>query len=356
VSLELTRGDPVMLAVHNPGVVPAEIAPRFFDKYVTSGKSGGTGLGTYSARLMARAQHGELQLRTSQESGTSVTLTLRPLQDEAPPASPVTLAERPAAHWISDMPARDVLVVEDDEYTRLVTRRFLPSPPFSVETAANGQAGIEAMARRWPHYLLVDMEMPLMDGLETVRWVRRQEAEQDRPRCHVVMMSGNDDEPSAVRALHAGVDRFLLKPVSRELLLSTLRDLERGDEERAEVLQDDVFDDAEEELRVQAPEPAQASDEIVAVDPEWIELFPGFLRSQRDTVEAMARALAAGDREDVQFLAHRATGGLATMGLGWAARQSRVVEQDALRASQEELQRCIEDLREHLRKVRFEAA
>jgi nitrogen-specific signal transduction histidine kinase len=54
----------VALRVHNPGEVPADIAGRFFDKYVTGGKSGGTGLGTYSARLMARVQQGELQMQT----------------------------------------------------------------------------------------------------------------------------------------------------------------------------------------------------------------------------------------------------------------------------------------------------
>ncbi|RYF18745.1 MAG: HAMP domain-containing histidine kinase, partial [Comamonadaceae bacterium] len=56
VTLALRAGDPVSLTVTNPGEVPPELAGRFFEKYATAGKSGGTGLGTYSARLMARAQ------------------------------------------------------------------------------------------------------------------------------------------------------------------------------------------------------------------------------------------------------------------------------------------------------------
>ncbi len=56
VDVRLTPGDPVTLTIHNPGEVPPDIAGRFFDKYVTCGKRGVTGLGTYSARLMARAQ------------------------------------------------------------------------------------------------------------------------------------------------------------------------------------------------------------------------------------------------------------------------------------------------------------
>ena len=346
VTLALEPGDPVALRVHNPGEVPPAIAARFFEKYVTSGKSGGTGLGTYSARLMARAQHGDVALQTGAAEGTTLTLTLPRLKGAAPVPALAPLAEQPATRWVDDMPAREVLLVDDDEYTRLVTRRFLPSPPFNVETAANGQAAQEAMARRWPHYLLIDMEMPFKSGVETVEWMRAFEAGEDRPRCHVVMLSGNDDAASAARALAAGADRFLVKPVNREVLLATLRELE------------DALQAQERSQKFDRPSTITSTleDEVVVVDPEWLEVFPGFIRSQRETVDAMARALAAGDREDVQFLAHRAFGGLATMNLHWAARQSRVVEQDALHASSEELEHRIEALREHLRRVRVEPA
>jgi CheY-like chemotaxis protein len=342
------RGEPVAVAVHNPGEVPAEVAGRFFQKYVTSGKSGGTGLGTYSARLMARAQFGDLQLHTG-SSGTTLTLTLRPLKEEPPAPLPATLAERPAAEWVSDIPPRDVLVVDDDEYTRLVTRRFLPRPPFTVETAANGQAATEAMARHWPHFLLLDMEMPVKNGIETVRWVRQQEAEHGHPRCLVIMLSGNDDPASASRALQAGANRFLVKPVSREALLSTIRELELNGSGPAPLATAPAGLAAMTDF-------GSIPDEVLVVDPDWMDVFPGFVRSQRDTVEAMARALAAGDREDVQFLAHRAAGGLGTMGLHWASRQSRIVERDALHAPAEALESRIVAMREHLRKVRIESA
>ena len=351
VTIALLPGDPVVLSVHNPGVVPPTIAARFFEKYVT-GKSGGTGLGTYSARLMARVQQGELALHTGPQ-GTTLTLRLRPLKDEAPPRAPDAPPAAPASQWLDDLPLREVLLVDDDELTRLVTRRFLPAPPFRVETASNGQAATEAMGRRWPYYLLLDMEMPVMDGLATVRWARAQEAAQDRPRCRIVMMSGNDDAASAGRAREAGADRFLVKPVSRDTLLSTLRDLEDlpGAAPAATVVP--ASPAAEAGLLDAASTPA---DEHVVVDPEWVEFFPDFMQVQRETLEAMAQALADGDRALVRFLAHRATGGLATMGLHWAARQSRAVERDALAAPPQALERRIAALREHLGKVRAEPA
>lgn len=64
------------LDVHNEGVVPEEIRAKFFDKYVTSGKKYGTGLGTYSAYLIAQAHGGRINLHTSDETGTTVSMYL----------------------------------------------------------------------------------------------------------------------------------------------------------------------------------------------------------------------------------------------------------------------------------------
>jgi two-component system, sensor histidine kinase ChiS len=340
VSITLVAGDPVQLAVHNPGQVAPEIAHRFFDKYVTGRKSSGTGLGTYSALLMARAQMGDLRMHTG-EAGTLVTLAL-PAFKEALPAARSTAPREDRQSWLQDLPLRDVLLVDDDEFSRLVTRRLLPSPPFHVETAANGQAAIDAMRLRWPDFLLTDMEMPLKNGVETVRWVRAQELASGRPRCRIVMMSGNDDERSAASALAVGADRFLVKPVTRERLLAALRELEM--EPRAPQERD-------------APHPAAAREPVpggeqVIVNAEWRTVFPGFLRLQQEAAENMARALADGQRESLQFVAHRAYGALAAMGLEWASQQSRAVELHAMEGAPGDIASLIAGLREHLARVR----
>lgn len=64
------------IAISNSRVVPVEIRERFFDKYVTRGKVGGTGLGTYSAAIMTRAIRGTISMETSEESGTTVTVRI----------------------------------------------------------------------------------------------------------------------------------------------------------------------------------------------------------------------------------------------------------------------------------------
>lgn len=64
------------LVIHNPAPVPEEVRDSFFDKYATSGKSGGTGLGTYSARLLTETLGGTITMDTSEEEGTTVTVSL----------------------------------------------------------------------------------------------------------------------------------------------------------------------------------------------------------------------------------------------------------------------------------------
>ena len=352
VAIALSAGDPVTLAVHNPGAVPPEIAARFFAKYATAGKSGGTGLGTYSARLMAQAQNGDLRMQTGAQ-GTTLTLTL-PASKGALPAPPAAAAEAPREDWTQALPPRELLLVDDDEFTRLVTSRMLPSPPFRVETASNGQAATEAMTRRWPHFLLLDMEMPLRDGIATVRWAREREAALGLPRCRVIMVSGNDDEASAQRALQAGADRFLVKPVSREALLAALRALEATKPvvpTSPAPLQADLFQPPAALVAHGAP---RAEDEQVVIDAEWAEVFPGFLQMQRETADGMAAALAAGRRDELRFLAHRAYGALGAMGLHWAARQSRLLEHGAAADSGEELAQRVSELRRHLDRLRIE--
>lgn len=68
--------DDYVISIHNNRPVPDNVRDRFFEKYATAGKVGGTGLGTYSAALMTRALHGRITMETSEETGTTVAVRL----------------------------------------------------------------------------------------------------------------------------------------------------------------------------------------------------------------------------------------------------------------------------------------
>jgi signal transduction histidine kinase len=83
VALSITREDGVRLEIRNRGAVPAEIRPRFFEKYTTAGKPRGVGLGAYSARLIARVHGGDLTLDASDPDATTVIVALPAQGDPA---------------------------------------------------------------------------------------------------------------------------------------------------------------------------------------------------------------------------------------------------------------------------------
>jgi CheY-like chemotaxis protein len=77
VTVSLQAGDNEgTISIHNMGAVPSEMRERFFEKYATAGKKGGTGLGAYSARLMAETQHGSISMESSDDTGTTVRVVL----------------------------------------------------------------------------------------------------------------------------------------------------------------------------------------------------------------------------------------------------------------------------------------
>jgi len=76
IVIDIADVEGIKITIHNPAPVPEAIRKTFFKKYATSGKAGGTGLGTYSAKLMVQAMGGTLDMETSEESGTLVTVHL----------------------------------------------------------------------------------------------------------------------------------------------------------------------------------------------------------------------------------------------------------------------------------------
>ncbi|MFZ2956655.1 MAG: hybrid sensor histidine kinase/response regulator [Candidatus Ozemobacteraceae bacterium] len=83
VVLNLIDQVPFLIEIRNQGIIPPEIQGRFFERYVTSGKKMGTGLGCYSARLMARTLGGNIRFVSTQETGTEITVSI-PHRIESP--------------------------------------------------------------------------------------------------------------------------------------------------------------------------------------------------------------------------------------------------------------------------------
>ena len=311
--------DAVALEIRNQGEVPDAVRGQFFEKYATHGKPGGTGLGAYSARLMAKVQRGDLTMASGPD-GTVLTLRLPRWKAEAPMMAPGQPLAASSTAQAEALPALSVLLVDDDEYNIVVLKSLLPSPPLEVRTAVNGRAALELVRESRPDVIFLDVEMPVMGGIEAVERIRELQRERGQRPSVVAAFSAHDDEVTRRRCLDAGFDLYLAKPASREEVMAVLRGQDP-----------EVTTPAILPITVAAP-PAET----------WIEkLMPQFLASRNEMAQELAAAIAAGERERVRVTAHKLTGSLAMYGFKEASRASRAVEEAAPSADMGELQaRC----------------
>jgi len=115
-----------------------------------------------------------------------------------------------------------VLVVDDDPDVRDSLRRSLTFEGYSVTTAADGEQALDSVAAACPDVVVLDLQMPLLDGLETCRRLREQGNE-----VPVLMLTARDGTRDRVTGLDAGGDDYLPKPFALEELLARLRALLR---------------------------------------------------------------------------------------------------------------------------------
>jgi CheY-like chemotaxis protein len=104
-----------------------------------------------------------------------------------------------------------VLIAEDDLVTRTVLTRAAVKAGHEVTSVGNGRELVERFGRLRPDLVLVDWKMPVVDGIEAVRQIRELEG---GPQAFIVLTTGVSDDAEASRAFDAGIDDYLLKPVS----------------------------------------------------------------------------------------------------------------------------------------------
>ena len=115
-----------------------------------------------------------------------------------------------------------MLLVEDSPTNAEVMRLMLEDTPFRLTWAPSGQAALVALADAPFDVILMDVEMPGMDGYQTTEALRQQEKELGRPRTPVVALTAHAFEEHRLRSFQAGCDDFQVKPIPKTRLLNTL--------------------------------------------------------------------------------------------------------------------------------------
>ena len=113
-----------------------------------------------------------------------------------------------------------VLIVDDSPTATFVFRRALIKAGFRVETAANGQDGVQAAQRLRPNLILMDIIMPVLNGFQATRMLQRDAATAQIP---VIMVTTKDQTTDRAWGLRQGAVDYLVKPVNSEELIQRIR-------------------------------------------------------------------------------------------------------------------------------------
>jgi len=198
--------------VEDTGIgVPPERQQAIFEPFVqadgsTTRRYGGTGLGLTIARRLVGEMGGELGLESAPGRGSTFRFTA--WLERAPAAGPKT----PPSPSSPPAPLR-VLLAEDDPVSALVTRQMLERLGHRVETVLDGRAALEALACGGFELAFLDVQMPLQDGLETVRRLPALEARRGAGHLPVVALTAHTLDGDRERCLAAGMDGYLSKPL-----------------------------------------------------------------------------------------------------------------------------------------------
>lgn len=229
VSLTVAPGSApgaIRFVVEDTGIgMPACFIEQLFHPFSqadssTTRKYGGTGLGLAIVNRLVQRMNGVLEVRSLEGAGSTFTLELPlPTQDATTRVLP---AQKTAETTGKPAASARILMADDDASNRMLVELLLKGSRYAVDCTSNGREALEAFQRGKYDLVLMDLEMPEMDGLESVRRMRAFETSHAAAPIPILALTAHAFQEHMLQAKQAGCNEFLTKPITRKTLLKAL--------------------------------------------------------------------------------------------------------------------------------------
>ncbi len=242
-------------------------------------------------------------------------------------------ANVPVAAPVASLRGRHILLVEDSADNRILALSYLRGTQCQVDVAENGQIAVEKFIAGHYDLVLMDVEMPVMDGYTATRAIRQWESTHGREPTPIVALTAYSRPEDGQRCREAGCTTHLGKPVRKAQLVQTIMALSAGSGPPGDVGR-------------------RPSDRIlVRVDPELATALPEFLERRRQDVTALREALERGDFETIRVVGHRMRGSGAGYGFEAITRIGELLERAGRNRVPDEIPRWVAELADYLERV-----
>jgi CheY-like chemotaxis protein/HPt (histidine-containing phosphotransfer) domain-containing protein len=355
LSVKLYATDMAYVHIHNKGTVPESIRNTFFEKYATAGKSGGTGLGTYSAKLIAEQQGGSIEMETSESEGTTITVMLPLGHKEERQEGFISESEQRNEQLMAaleQITEQRILLVDDDSFNLKILEKHLSHPKLILDFAENGKDACEKCIITPYDVVFMDMEMPVMNGLEAVSVIRGRERKEGERTVAIIALSGHDDDAARRKCAEAGFTDYLMKPAKREDLIKTILQASGAD---IPVCDTSVISNpATKKEAFPCGEENKEKDFRVRIDADLEELMPSFLKKKEAEVVELQKSLENNNFDEIRRLGHKLKGSFSGYGFRVMSEICAAIENSAKTQNREEIIEYLNRLKEYFKHVTIE--
>ena len=204
------------IEIHNQGMIPETIQDRFFERYATEGKEYGTGIGTYSAKLIAKTHAGDIVFKTDEQKGTSLFVQLpKKAILETPTQQKKNLSTKISQQKMNQ---HKILCIDDHPNNHMVLSLFFDETPYDVTYLDSGIKAIEKIKKSSFDIIFMDLNMPEMNGYDCAQAIRDLNI-----MIPIIALSADNSKQVLSLCKEKGFNDFLAKPIqNREILVNII--------------------------------------------------------------------------------------------------------------------------------------